>query len=297
MMGGMQNTPSRTAQHVALFRALESVRRGPRLFTDPYAASSLGPGYRLAVALARHTGLTNALERRIDKSWPAGPRASAVVRTRLIDDLVRDALTHDTRQLVLLGAGYDSRAFRLDAARTATVFEVDHPATQTVKHALVTGWARTGRPHDDIRFVPADLMRQDLGQALRRAGLRDDPTVVVWEGVTNYLDAASVHTTLTALAATTAPGSRIVFTYMDRRALDGTGDFAGVEEWAASVRAAGEPFTFGFLPDELPGYLTARGLTLTLDLSARDAAARYLEPLGRHEPAAPFYRIAQAEVK
>ncbi|MEU6343198.1 SAM-dependent methyltransferase [Streptomyces sp. NPDC046977] len=293
----MQNTPSRTAQHVALFRALESVRRGPRLFTDPYAASSLGRGYRLAVALARRSGLANALERRIDRHWPAGPRASAVVRTRLIDDLVRDALAHDARQLVLLGAGYDSRAFRLDAARTATVFEVDHPATQAVKRTLVTTWAEAGHPHDDIRFVPADLMRQDLGEALRRAGLRDEPAVVVWEGVTNYLDEPSVHTTLTALAATTAPGSRIVFTYMDRRALDGTGGFAGVEAWAASVRAAGEPFTFGFLPGELPGYLAARGLALTLDLSARDAAERYLEPLGRHEPAAPFYRIAQAEVK
>ncbi|MFF3565065.1 class I SAM-dependent methyltransferase [Streptomyces sp. NPDC002574] len=295
----MQNTPSRTARHVALFRALESVRRGPRLFADPYAASSLGPGYRAAVALARYSGLTNVLERRIDRSWPAGPRASAVVRTRLIDDLVRDALDGDVRQLVLLGAGYDSRAFRLEAARTATVFEVDHPATQAAKRALVASWNRngTGRPHDDIRFVPADLMRQDLGEALRDAGLRDEPAVVVWEGVTNYLDASSVHTTLTALATTTAPGSRIVFTYMDRRALDGTGGFAGVEAWAEGVRAAGEPFTFGFLPDELPGYLGARGLALTLDLSARDAAVRYLEPLGRHEPAAPFYRIAQAEVK
>ncbi|MDX3070824.1 SAM-dependent methyltransferase [Streptomyces sp. MI02-7b] len=295
----MQNAPSRTAQHVALFRALESVRRGPRLFTDPYAASSLGPGHRLAVALARHSGLTNALERRIDRSWPAGPRASAVVRTRLIDDLVRDALTGDARQLVLLGAGYDSRAFRLEAARTATVFEVDHPATQAAKRVLAASWNRTGtgRLHDDVRFVPADLMHQDLGEALRRAGLRNEPTVVVWEGVTNYLDASSVHTTLTALATTTAPRSRIVFTYMDRRALEGTGDFAGVEEWAARVRAAGEPFTFGFLPDELPDYLAARGLGLTLDLSARDAAARYLEPLGRREPAAPFYRIAQAEVR
>lgn len=295
----MQNSPSRTAQHVALFRALESVRRGPRLFTDPYAASSLGTGYRLAVALARRTGLTNVLERRIDTSWPAGPRASAVVRTRLIDDLVRDAFAHGARQLVLLGAGYDSRAFRLEAARNATVFEVDHPATQTVKRELVTAWNRTttGRPRENIHFVPADLMHQDLGEVLRGAGLRDDPAVVVWEGVTNYLDAPSVHTTLTALASTTAPGSRIVFTYMDRRALDGTGDFAGVEAWADAVRSAGEPFTFGFLPDELPGYLAARGLALTLDLSARDAAARYLEPLGRREPAAPFYRIAQAEVK
>ncbi|WUD78165.1 class I SAM-dependent methyltransferase [Streptomyces sp. NBC_00510] len=294
----MQSTPSRTAQHVALFRALESVRRGPRLFTDPYAASCLGPGYRLAVTIARCPGVAGFLERWIDRRWPAGPRASAVVRTRLIDDLVVDALEHGARQLVLLGAGYDSRAFRLDAARGVTVLEVDHPATQAVKRGLAATWsARAGRPGEGIRFVPVDLMHQDLGDALREAGLGDDRAVVVWEGVTNYLDAPSVHATLTALSTTLAPGSRIVLTYMDRRALDGTGDFDGVTAWADTVRTAGEPFTFGFLPDELPAYLTERGLELTLDRSAREAAGRYLEPLGRHEPAAPFYRIAQAEVK
>jgi methyltransferase (TIGR00027 family) len=292
----MQSKPSRTARHVALFRALESVRPEPRLFTDPYAASSLGPGYRLAVALARLPGVAHALERYIDRHWPAGPRASAVVRTRLIDDLVTDAVEHGARQTVLLGAGYDSRAFRLPAARATTVYEVDHPATQAAKRALAAGWTGAGG-RADIRFVPVDLMRQDLADALRDAGLPNVPAVVVWEGVTNYLDAPSVHTTLTALADTLPAGSRIVFTYMDRRALDGTGAFDGVTEWAESVRAAGEPFTFGFLPDELPDYLAERGLGLTLDLSARDAAARYLQPLGRHEPAAPFYRIAQAEVK
>ncbi|MFF7211972.1 class I SAM-dependent methyltransferase [Streptomyces sp. NPDC008238] len=294
----MQSTPSRTAQHVALFRALESVRRGPRLFTDPYAASCLGRGYRLAVTIARCPGMARFLERRIDRRWPAGPRASAVVRTRLIDDLVVDALEGGARRLVLLGAGYDSRAFRLEAARAAGVVEVDHPATQAVKRTLAGAWsARAGRPGEDVRFVAADLMREDLGDALRGAGLGGERAVVVWEGVTNYLDAASVHATLTALAAVLAPGSRIVLTYMDRRALDGTGDFEGVAAWADTVRTAGEPFTFGFLPGELPAYLAARGLELTLDESAREAAARYLEPLGRHEPAAPFYRVAQAEVK
>lgn len=292
----MQTSPSRTAQHVALFRALESVRRSPRLFTDPYAVSCLGPGFRLLVALARLPRVGRRVERYIDQGWPGGPRASAVVRTRLIDDLLDAALADGTHQVVLLGAGYDSRAFRLPSVRGAAVFEVDHPATQAVKRRLVA----RGVPADErrhVRFVPVDLMRADLGDALRQAGFRgDDRAVVVWEGVTNYLDEAAVNATLTGLAMTTARGSRIVFTYIDRRALDRTGQFDGIAEWADTVRAAGEPFTFGFVPDDLPGYLADRGLTLTSDTSAREAAARYLEPLGRREPAAPFYRIAQAEV-
>src|SRR3954470_16337958 len=287
----MRNRASRTAQHVALFRALESVRRGPRLFRDPYAASSLGLGYRLVVASARLPRVGRWVERYIDGRWTAGPRASAVVRTRLIDDLLTAALAGGVRQVVLLGAGYDSRALRLAGMRSATVFEVDHPATQALKRRLAGD-------HEHVRFVPADLMRADLTVVRREAGLRRERTAVVWEGVTNYLDARSVDATFTALVAATAPGSRIIFTYMDRRALEGTGDFDGVAEWAAEVGDAGEPFTFGFLPEELPGYLAERGLRPILDRSAREAAAEYLEPLGRgHEPAAPFYRIAEAEVE
>ena len=292
----MRNRPSRTARHVALFRALESVRHGPRLFSDPYAAAALGPAYRLVVAFARLPGAGGRIERFIDRRWPAGPRASAVVRTRLIDDLLDAALADGVRQVVLLGAGYDSRAFRIAGMRSATVFEVDHPATQALKRRLV-GRAVPAGGRGHVRFVPADLSEADLAVVLRQAGLRRERTAVVWEGVTNYLDARSVDATFAGLTSVTAPGSRIIFTYMDRRALDGTGDFGGVAEWAATVRAAGEPFTFGLVPDELPGYLAERGMRLTVDRSARQAADEYLEPLGRSEPAAPFYRIAQAEVE
>ncbi|MBL1118443.1 class I SAM-dependent methyltransferase [Streptomyces sp. 110] len=292
----MRAKPSRTAQHVALFRALESVRQGPRLFHDPYAASSLSFGYQLVVALARVPRVGRGVERYIDERWPAGPRASAVVRTRLIDDLFIGALDDGARQAVLLGAGYDSRAFRLAAARAVSVLEVDHPATQAIKRELVARHVPADQ-QDRVRFVPVDFLREDLVAALRQSGFQRERTVVTWEGVTNYLNPRSVHDTLTGLASAMPAGSRVIFTYMDRRALDGTGDFDGVAEWADTVRAAGEPFTFGFLPDELPEYLAERGFRLALDRSAREAAALYLEPLGRREPAAPFYRIAQAEVR
>nr|WP_285620058.1 SAM-dependent methyltransferase [Actinoallomurus iriomotensis] len=217
------------------------------------------------------------------------------MRTRLIDDLLGAALAGGARQVVLLGAGYDSRAYRLPAARRATVFEVDHPATQERKRRLVERAVPAGeRAH--VRFVPADLKEADLASLLRDAGVRQERTAVVWEGVTNYLDARSVDAAFTALAGVTAPGSRVIFTYMDRRALDGSGTFTGIAEWAASVSAAGEPFTFGLLPDELPGHLAEQGLSLVIDRSAREAAADYLAPLGRAEPAAPFYHVAEAEV-
>jgi len=293
----MQNRASRTAEHVALFRALETARHHDRVFTDPFAARFLPGAYRLLARAAGVPAINRWLERYIDQRYPAGPRGSAVARTRLIDDLTIEGLADGARQVVLLGAGYDSRAYRLPAMAHATVFEVDHPATQKTKQHLLRGVVHPDR-RAHVRLVPADLTVDDLAATLRAAGFQVfERTVVVWEGVTNYLTAEAVDATIRRLAAITGSGSRLIFTYVDRRALDGTGGFTGFDEWHASVRDVGEPWTFGFVPADLPAYLAERDMDLFLDLSAREAADRYLLPLGRHDPAAPFYRIAAAEIR
>ncbi|WP_433059561.1 class I SAM-dependent methyltransferase [Dactylosporangium sp. CS-033363] len=278
---------SRSAEHVAFFRALEHSRRHDRLFDDGLAARMLPPAQRAVVAASRVPALHRWIVRYIDTHFTGGPRASAVVRTRFIDDQVHEALAAGATQLVLLGAGFDNRAHRIAAP---VAFEVDHPATQATKRRRVPAGLAAA-----VRFVPVDLSVDALAPALLAAGFdAGSPAVVVWEGVTNYLTADAVDTTLRALAGLLAEGSTIVFTYVDRAALDGTGGFEGVEAWHAAVRRGGEPWTFGFKPEDLPSYLQQRGLHRTADLSTRDAAARYLEPLGRDEPTAEFYRIAVA---
>lgn len=264
------------------------------MIDDPYAAAFLRGRYGVLARLARWPAVRHGLERYIDRRWPGGPRASAVARTRLIDEWVEGALTEGATQVVVLGAGYDSRAYRLAGMRTARVFEVDHPATQASKHGMVATRVEAGR-RGHVRFVAVDLMRDAVGPALVNAGFdRAARTMVIWEGVTNYLTADAVDTTVRDLAGLLVRGSRVVFTYVDRAALDGTAGYEGV--WQEDVRKHGEPWTFGFDPAELPGYLAERGLRLTQDVSTRDAADRYLEPLGRREPAAAFYRIARVEV-
>jgi methyltransferase (TIGR00027 family) len=280
----MRASGSKTAVHVALFRALESARsRDDRLFCDSYARLFLPRAYRAAARAARFRPVGRRLEQYIDARW-GGPRGSAVVRTRLIDDWVSDAVSRGARQLLVLGAGFDSRAYRLPSLASVDVFEVDHPATQATKQRVLAG-----RGRDDVRFVPVDFLRDDLDDALTAAGFSAAvPTVVVWEGVTNYLTADAVDATLRCLRAVLPAGSEVVFTYVDRAVLDG-----GVADaWRGAVTAVGEPWTFGFNPAELAGYLLERGLRLVDDLSTRDVARRYQRP----DPAAAFYRIARAEV-
>jgi methyltransferase (TIGR00027 family) len=284
---------SRTAQYMALFRALETARRpSQRLFSDPYATRFLSGSLRVTAGLAT-LGLVRPLCWLVDQSWPHA-RSSGVVRTRLIDDMVADALAAGAQQLVLLGAGFDSRPYRLAETAAVAVFEVDHPATQQAKRARL-GSALRAREWP-VHFVAVDFETDDLAFALLAAGF--DPqrrSIVLWEGVLSYLTAESVDRTIRILATLCASRSQLVFTYWHRGALDGSLRSAEATRWMARVRSSGEPFTFGFSPDELPAYLQQRGFTLTKELSTATVARAYSPALGRRELGSELYRVALAE--
>ncbi|HLH13704.1 MAG TPA: class I SAM-dependent methyltransferase, partial [Solirubrobacteraceae bacterium] len=153
--------PSRTAEYMALFRALESARpRGRRLFEDRAASHFLRPRLRAVATAARFAPAGRLVEAFIDRRWP-GPRLSGVVRTRAIDDFVLDAANAGCEQALLLGAGYDTRASRLPALASASVFEVDHPATQARKRRALRRVSAA-----NVRYVPVDFERDSLTAAL-----------------------------------------------------------------------------------------------------------------------------------
>src|SRR5262245_19019591 len=128
---------SRTAERNALFRALESARpEDARLFEDPLAQAFLRAPLAWVERAARHPRLRDAVPGFIDRRWP-GVRSSVVARTRLIDETIATVVDADTPQVVLLGAGYESRAVRLPELRAARVFEVDHPDTQAAKRRVL----------------------------------------------------------------------------------------------------------------------------------------------------------------
>lgn len=128
---------SRTAEYMALFRVLESARPAKRRrFEDRFARAFLRPRLRFVVGLARLPLMGRFVPAFIDHRWP-GARTSGVARTRFIDEVVEANLSSGTDQVVILGAGFDARAYRLAAMAKAAVFEVDHPATSAAKRRLV----------------------------------------------------------------------------------------------------------------------------------------------------------------
>ena len=285
------NHESSTAAYMALFRAVESARPAEgRLFTDPLATSLLPSSLRLVADAARLPVIGRAVPAILDVGWPR-TRSSGVVRTRLIDTMVQETLTNGT-QLVILGAGYDSRAYRLSLPHDVTVFEVDHPSTQRAKRERL---GVSGTPVGHVRFVGVDFEVDNVAGRLADSGFDDRaPSIVVWEGVISYLSKSAVDDNFELLSGICSSGSRLIFTYVDGRALDGSVDFEEARRWKGWVRLNGEPFVFGFHPERLQSYLAERGFHLDSDRSTAEVARGYATELGRLEQGSDLYRVAEA---
>jgi methyltransferase (TIGR00027 family) len=267
-------SPSRTAQWVAAARGLgRLLPEDVRIADDPYG---------FAFASRRLAGVINAADTR------PGGRADGIaripglamwivhmqVRTRLIDDALRSFVAGGGRQVVVLGAGYDCRALRMPELAGAAVYEIDHPSTQDHKLGVLEKLAVTSPAHHvawDFETHPMD----DLPGALAEAGHDPAaPSFTIWEGVTMYLTEGAIDASLRAIASWSAPGSELAMTYVTRDTI--TRPSLAARAVQAMVQQLGEPFKFGWAPEELPDYLAARGFTLVSDVALAEAARALL---------------------
>ena len=219
--GPMRDRPSQTASLVAFLRALADAgfTTLPH-FADPTAATLLPPAWSFGLHVAKlpcRFAREHALARdsgRIRRSL-GGPLSIGTdlvaLRTLLIDEALRAAVSRGVKQVVILGAGLDGRAYRLPELAAVRVFEVDHPATQAYKRQRAQALVPlTG----DLRYVAVDFERDDLDTMLGAHGHDpSSPTFFVWEGVVLYLTDDAVKATLRTLAARAASGSDLVATY------------------------------------------------------------------------------------
>jgi methyltransferase (TIGR00027 family) len=261
--------------------------------TTPLARHFLTWPLTLVTRLAAIPGGARFVSSFIDRRWP-GVRSSVVARTRLIDDLLAAALEKNIEQLVILGAGFDSRAYRMSRLRAIDVFEVDHPDTQAAKQGVLK--RLFSAPPKHVRFVAIDFKRDDLMSAMRLAGYRESAhTFILWEGVTNYLTEGAVDSTLRWCSRASA-GSLLLFTYVHRDILTRPSAFTGTRNLFASLEKTGERFTFGMEPSHVPQYLAERGLSLEHDVGAAEYRERYFGVAARKMRGHEFYRVALARV-
>jgi methyltransferase (TIGR00027 family) len=282
-------TPSRTAQFVAAARGMgRLLPEAIRLADDPYGMAFSSSGLARLVNRKHDGGRAESIARIPGlRMWILYMQ----VRTRVIDDAVRAFVAAGGRQVVLLGAGYDCRALRLPELASSDVYEIDHPATQGHKREVLERLGVASPVHYlawDFETHPMD----DLPAALADAGHDPEaPTMTIWEGVTMYLTEGAIDASLRAIATWSPPRSELVMTYQEES--QGRPSLAK-RAVRAMVQRLGEPFKFGWRPEQLPEYLEARGFELSTDVSVADGGRRLLPPELAAQVAGTDTRIALA---
>ncbi|RZU75479.1 methyltransferase (TIGR00027 family) [Micromonospora kangleipakensis] len=281
---------SRTAVLVCQGRAAADGLIAPRRFADPTAMPLLRPDEREAVQWVRDGVAPRQWQQRIDYETVRASAELIVPRTVAIDDAVR---AHPSPQLVILGAGLDGRAWRMPELAGVTVFEVDQPATQQDKRERAAGLSGT-----PPRFVPVDFGRDRLAEALTAFGHRADlATTWIWEGVVPYLTRAEVAATVTALAACSAPNSRLIVNFQMPATSTKLGRVLARLLMASTGRSsvwANEPWRSTWTPAAMTALLARHGYAVSRDENLLDTARALATPI-RHSRSLGHSRVMVAD--
>lgn len=278
-----------TAEGIAVLRAMESEKPpGERVCYDPYAKYFPSPALGWVARFFTQIGYA---ERR-----GPGVHGFLVARTRYIDDDVQRGIEDGIEQLVILGAGFDSRAYRLPLQERVRVFEVDHPATQQVKKAKLT--KIFGALPSHVVYVPVDFETESLEKRLAECGY--DPrrkTLFVCEGLVYYLTPEAVDSTLAFVANHSGAGSRIIFDYLYAAVLEGRvrrGEASSMRRYRGLT---GEGWHFAIEEGHVDEFLSRRGFDHIQNVTSDDLHRMYFTGVNARRTIAPVYAIVSATVR
>ena len=247
-----------------------------RVIEDPFAPYYAGAvGQQMVAAMAR-----------INPSI----RKGIVLRARYFDDYSRQCLAEGFKQVVLLGAGYDSRYLRIPEFRAVQVYELDLASTQSIKKALTR--RMLGKLPPNVKYVSLDFSQDSIVQKLTGAGYdRLRRTLFIWEGVTLFLNKDIVCETLGRLAEL-QPGNRVIFDFIPPELIDDATDYKGNRQLVKLCASINEPLTFGCDPKTMRELLPGLGFSSVNVVDMREMNRQY----GGTEKIEDSYYFATAEV-
>ena len=282
-----------TAQGVAKQRLIETLAKSDkRVINDPYADRFvIGAGF---IKLMGHK-----FSVWLGKKLAPGLHEHLIARTRFIDDLIEEAATTGAEQYVILGAGYDLRAHRLDLPSSLRVFEVDQAEVQARKR---TKLPENPTNSDNITYVAVDFTHQSLAEQLTAAGFDiSKPTVFTLEGVSQYITKEAVSSTIEELATLIQTTSATFFiSYVDElldkdpEACFGKGypNAARRAETIKSLSAkVGEPWISFYTAEEIASLLSRNGFAVAENVTLEDLNSLYFTPVGRTLPENQIFKL------
>jgi methyltransferase (TIGR00027 family) len=284
---------SYTAGIMATHRAIEMLRPPEeRVCEDPLAIHFLS---QEMVVLLKDRQQLIALANESARKFP-GINGAVVARARFIDEIVLQYVEEGLVQIVILGAGYDSRAYRIEGIKeNVTVFEVDHPDTQQIKIQKIIDIL--GEKPGHVKYVPIDFIKDDLKACLLKNGY--DPakrTLFIMEGLTFYLPAETLDSIFAFIAKHSGLQSAVVFDYLPPSVINGTSDRPeGKNSWI-EVQHSGEHYRFGLESNELAAFLAQRGFELKNNVNALDCKNMYFRGQSLQRQITPIFWFAHAIV-
>lgn len=285
----MSNTIFRkdgTAQGVAKQRYIESLASAnKRVIYDPYAGIFVA-GASLMKLMGHKFSVW------ITKKFAPGFHEHLISRTRFIDDLIENSAADGFKQYVILGAGYDSRAHRLNFPQELKIFEVDQAEVQQRK---ISKFPENPPNAKNVTYVSVDFNHQTLKEELLKVGFdQNKPTVFTLEGVSQYISKEAVHSTLSEIANLTQNTEAIFYiSYVNislnenPKACFGKG-YPNPEKKAQMIKnlsaKVGEPWISFYSAEEMESMLSKHRFSLVENKTLFDLNYEYFAPVGRALP-------------
>lgn len=286
--------PRKMALQIAGLRANEThLPENERVFQDPYAE-------RFFPTEARQILLDPALVKaelgKYEQMMP-GVNGAIVARIKFIDTLLADCIADGIAQLVIIGAGYDTRAYRIEGVREhLQVFEVDHPTTQAVKTETIK--EIFGRLPDHVVYVPVIFGQERLDQKLAAYGYTAaKKSLFIIEGLLMYIPPVAVDGLLAFIANGSAPGSSFVADYFDTTVIDGSSALKEAQVLRQFVESEGSRLQFGIQSGEEEAFFKARGFDRVTCVTSASCKERFFINDSRKRTVSPMFNFIHATVR
>ncbi|MEN6552757.1 MAG: class I SAM-dependent methyltransferase [Methanobacterium sp.] len=289
-----RENPSKMAEGIAMQRFGESAKpENERICHDPYAVHFISP--EIIKFGMEHPKEAKEKVEQMEKLFP-GLSSSIMARVRYFDDFTKKSIGEGIEQLVILGAGYDTRAYRIEELKNIKVFEVDHPNTQSFKIQKIGDIF--GFVPDHVVYVPVDFEKDTLGQKLFDNGYDSSrKTLFIMEGLIMYIPPKAVAKTLLFIVENSGNGSNVIFDYYPESVVDGTCKLEIGANIRNHVAEQGEPLQFGIKEEKIEDFLTEFGFSGIQNVTSGDYKKAYFHGINGNRDVCELLYFAHAVVK
>jgi len=267
----IESKTSRTAEFNCMFRAASFNEKIPQYKSDDYIAPKLVPKFFMPVV---KIGVFKSL---FNRFFPPGMYEYVIARTKYIDSIFQKALLNEFDQILIFGAGFDSRGIRFaDSNKKTKIFELDVPVTQEAK---INQLKKRGiEINPNIIFISIDFNKESIEDKLLESGFkRDQKSLFILEGLTYYLSRQAVDEAFNVINKLAGSESEVVFDYIYTSVLRGENLYYGESEVYKGVNKQNEPWSFGIEKGEIESFLRDRNLSLIQNLNSGDLEKEFFK--------------------